>query len=138
MRRDASHATPNGGEVSETDATKRRSVVASTHVSDEAAGTISLSDGAPLATQCHYLGHADGLKNTLTPRETNLYENRFCGFGLVGFSKSIKLFGAKHSCGPDTQQPQGAHVCVAHMRVDETNSIYLGRSAALLYWGGQI
>ena len=42
MRRDASHATPNGGEVSETDATKRRSVVASTHVSDEAAGTISL------------------------------------------------------------------------------------------------
>ena len=42
-----------------------------------AAGTISLSDGAPLATQCHYLGHADGLKNTLTPRETNFYENRF-------------------------------------------------------------
>ena len=42
-----------------------------------AAGAISLSDGAPLASQCHYLGHADGLKNTLTPRETNFYENRF-------------------------------------------------------------
>lgn len=42
-----------------------------------AAGTISLSDGAPLSSQCHYLGHADGLKNTLTPRETIFYENRF-------------------------------------------------------------
>ena len=42
-----------------------------------AAGTISLSDGAPLASQCHYLSHADGLKNTLTPRETIFYENRF-------------------------------------------------------------
>ena len=42
-----------------------------------AAGTISLSDGTPLASQCHYLGHADGLKNTLTPRETIFYENRF-------------------------------------------------------------
>ena len=42
-----------------------------------AAGTISLSDGTPLASQCHYLGHADGLKNTLTPRETIFYESRF-------------------------------------------------------------
>ena len=42
-----------------------------------AAGNISLSDGTPLASQCHYLGHADGLKNTLTPRETIFYENRF-------------------------------------------------------------
>ena len=42
-----------------------------------AAGTILLSDGAPLASQCHYLSHADGLKNTLTPRETIFYENRF-------------------------------------------------------------
>ena len=44
---------------------------------EPAAGTISLSDGAALASQCHYLGHADGLKNTLTPRETIFYENRF-------------------------------------------------------------
>ena len=44
-----------------------------------AAGTISLSDGAPLASQCHYLGHADGLKNTLTPRETIFTKT---GFGL--------------------------------------------------------
>lgn len=50
-----------------------------------AAGTISLADGAAsslaeaaaLAAQCHYLGHADGLKNTLTPRETIFYESRF-------------------------------------------------------------
>ena len=42
-----------------------------------AAGTISLTDGAALAAQCHYLGHADGLKNTLTPRETIFYESRF-------------------------------------------------------------
>ena len=42
-----------------------------------AAGTISLSDSTPLAPQCHYHGHADGLKNTLTPRETIFYENRF-------------------------------------------------------------
>ena len=42
-----------------------------------AAGTISLADGAVLAAQCHYLGHADGLKNTLTPRETIFYESRF-------------------------------------------------------------
>ena len=42
-----------------------------------ATGTISLSDGAPLASQCHYIGHADGLKNTLTPRETIFYESRF-------------------------------------------------------------
>ena len=41
------------------------------------AGTISLADGAVLAAQCHYLGHADGLKNTLTPRETIFYESRF-------------------------------------------------------------
>ena len=43
------------------------------------AGTVSLSDGAAfsLAAQCHYLGHADGLKNTLTPRETIFYESRF-------------------------------------------------------------
>ena len=42
-----------------------------------AAGTISLADGVVLAAQCHYLGHADGLKNTLTPRETIFYESRF-------------------------------------------------------------
>ena len=42
-----------------------------------ASGTISLTDGAALAAQCHYLGHADGLKNTLTPRETIFYESRF-------------------------------------------------------------
>ena len=50
-----------------------------------AAGTISLADGAAssladaaaLAAQCHYLGHADGLKTTLTPRETIFYESRF-------------------------------------------------------------
>ncbi len=42
-----------------------------------AAGTISLADGAALAAQCHYLGHADGLKNTLTPRETIFYESQF-------------------------------------------------------------
>ena len=50
-----------------------------------AAGTISLADGAAsslaeaaaLAAQCHYLGHADGLKNALTPRETIFYESRF-------------------------------------------------------------
>ena len=30
-----------------------------------------------MASQCHYLGHADGLKNTLTPRETIFYESRF-------------------------------------------------------------
>jgi len=41
------------------------------------AGTVSLADGAELASQCHYLGHADGLKNTLTPRETIFYESRF-------------------------------------------------------------
>ena len=42
-----------------------------------ATGTISLADGVALAAQCHYLGHADGLKNTLTPRETIFYESRF-------------------------------------------------------------
>ena len=42
-----------------------------------AAGTVSLSDGAALAAQCHFLGHTDGLKNTLTPRETIFYESRF-------------------------------------------------------------
>ena len=81
-----------------------------------AAGTVSLSDGAELAAQCHYLGHADGLKNTLTPRETIFYESRFylaratrggrfawpCRFAQTGRSTREHAFGgAEAASGAD-------------------------------------
>ena len=67
-------------------------------------------------SHCHYLGHADGLKNTLTPRETNFYENRFwtsqepharkiclpCRFAQTGRPAREHAFGrAKAAFGAD-------------------------------------
>ena len=52
-----------------------------------AAGHVSLSGNTALARQSHYLGHADGLKNTLTPRETMIYESR--------------LMAAHEACAPE-------------------------------------
>ena len=93
-----------------------------------AAGTISLSDGAPLASQCHYLGHADGLKNTLTPRETIFYENRFwtsqepharkiclpCRFAQTGRPAREHAFGrAKAAFGADPPLGRAAASVVA-------------------------
>jgi heme exporter protein A len=50
-----------------------------------AAGSVTLEDGgdAPLPEQCHYLGHDNALKNTLTVAENLLFWQRFLGPGLT-------------------------------------------------------
>lgn len=55
-------------------------------------GTISLGDSTSVAANCHYLGHADGLKSTLTPSETIFYETRLWASGEPRSGKDLLAF----------------------------------------------
>mgnify|MGYP001998121632 FL=1 len=55
-------------------------------------GTISLGDRTSVAANCHYLGHADGLKSTLTPSETIFYETQLWASQGAGAGKDLLAF----------------------------------------------